>query len=275
MLPTFLVIGAMKAGTSSLFHYLQNHPQVHMPERKELHFFNRNWHRGWGWYEKQFAGAGNAVAIGEATPNYTKCDEFPLVAERMSQRLPDARLVYVVRHPIERMRSHYQHAYAQGKERAPIERALVENPVYLNTSSYGRQLDHYLNWFARDQIVVVTSEDLMHRRAETVQRVYQFIGVGDTFVTPELQVLAHETARKRDPSPIVLAAKRFPVTRTMAGFAPTLSRRVAESLSPRRMAPSKAIIPDHLRTQLADQLAPDVARLKVLVGADFGGWDLA
>ena len=74
MLPNFLVIGAAKAGTTSLYHYLRGHPQVFMSERKELNFFveNDGWVKGTSWYERQFEGAGDAVAVGEATPNNTK-----------------------------------------------------------------------------------------------------------------------------------------------------------------------------------------------------------
>ena len=77
-LPTFLVIGAMKAGTTSLYHYLRDHPQVFMPETKEVNFFNprRNWHRGMTWYEEQFSAAPpGTVAVGEASTSYTKYPE--------------------------------------------------------------------------------------------------------------------------------------------------------------------------------------------------------
>ena len=71
-LPNFLVIGAMKAGTTSLFHYLRDHPQVFLPEEKELYFFTEedNWHRGLEWYRSRFRGAGDAKAVGEASVGY-------------------------------------------------------------------------------------------------------------------------------------------------------------------------------------------------------------
>ena len=79
MLPNFLVIGAAKAGTTSLYHYLRAHPQIYMSERKELNFFieKDGWEKGQEWYEKQFERAGDAVAIGEASPNHSKYPLFP------------------------------------------------------------------------------------------------------------------------------------------------------------------------------------------------------
>src|SRR5437660_1291673 len=85
-LPTFLVIGAMKAGTDALWKYLRGHPQVHMAPTKELDFFAEelNWRRGLGWYEGQFEGAGAAVAIGEASTSYSKHPTHPGVPERIA-----------------------------------------------------------------------------------------------------------------------------------------------------------------------------------------------
>ena len=116
-LPSFLVIGAMKAGTTSLYHYLHAHPQVFMPSIKELDFFvaGGNWGRGLHWYQKQFAGAGpGAVAVGEASTMYTKYPSVDGVPERIAAHLPEVRLVYVVRDPIDRIRSHYRHRVAVG-----------------------------------------------------------------------------------------------------------------------------------------------------------------
>src|SRR5215211_9390855 len=107
-LPNFLVIGAMKAGTTSLYHYLRHHPQVFMPEIKELNFFNplRNWRRGVEWYEEQFEGIPDSVvAIGEASTSYTKFPWIREVPARITSVLGEIRLIYVVRDPIERMQS--------------------------------------------------------------------------------------------------------------------------------------------------------------------------
>lgn len=274
--PNFLVIGAMKAGTTSLYHYLQDHPQVYMSQVKELHFFTRNWDRQWGWYQSQFKGAENALAVGEASPSYTKCGEYPEVVDRIWKHLPEARLVYIVRHPIDRMRSHYQHYLDRGSERAPIERALLDNPVYLDTSRYGFQLDQYLTRFPRRQILVITSEDLMRSRAATVRRVYEFIGVDGDFASPTLERTFHRSDAKREPGALYLAAKGSRPIRALSRRAPwRLNQYLFRQLLSKRIDPEQTRIPEALRRRLEAEIADDVARLKVHMGDDFDGWGIA
>ena len=119
-LPTFLIIGTMKGGTTSLHRYLRQHPDVFMPEQKELNFFldeyagrpidppeERNWSRGLTWYERQFAGAEDERAVGEASANYTRYPTYPGVAERIAKIVPEMKLIYLMRNPIDRVLSHY------------------------------------------------------------------------------------------------------------------------------------------------------------------------
>src|SRR5262245_7209987 len=104
--PNFLVIGAMKCGTSSLYQYLRSHPQVFMPnDPDEVNFFSRRDLERWSeWYRRLFAEAGSAVAIGERSTNYTKYPSIPDVPTRIARSIPDAKLIYLIRDPIERAR---------------------------------------------------------------------------------------------------------------------------------------------------------------------------
>jgi hypothetical protein len=134
-LPTFIVIGAMKAGTTSLYHYLRHHEQVFMPKVKELDFFveEMNWPRGIHWYTQQFAGAAAGVlASGEASTSYSKYPQHAGVPERMAATVPDVKLLYVVRDPIARIRSHYRHRVLVGAEREGLETAVLRDPRYVD-----------------------------------------------------------------------------------------------------------------------------------------------
>src|SRR4051812_42429120 len=104
--PDFLIVGAAKAGTTSLAAYLAEHPDVFMARRKELHFFGREkeYRRGWEWYCSHFEGAGDARAVGEATPDYMWRER---AVERIAQDLPKARIIATLRHPVDRAYSHY------------------------------------------------------------------------------------------------------------------------------------------------------------------------
>ncbi|MGY1681897.1 sulfotransferase domain-containing protein [Geodermatophilus sp. SYSU D01176] len=289
-MPTFIVIGAMKAGTTSLYHYLRSHDEIYMPKVKELDYFaaEANWSRGLDWYRQQFAGANGALARGEASTLYTKYPQYQGVPERIAAVVPDARLVYVVRDPVVRMRSHYQHRVALGAETAPPEVALLENPIYLAYSQYAMQLERYFDHFPREQVLVVTSEGLRHDRAAVVRRVYEFLGVDPTQLPPALDSEFYRTAQRRSYPPAVWAARRFlkhhvPQAKRAKEWVDSLTARrgsggaetgrASSSASGGRLAES--VLPPELREQLADLLADDVARLRTYMGPDFDGWGLA
>lgn len=274
MLPSFLVIGAMKAGTTSLHRYLRAHPQVFMPEEKELDFFvaERHWSRGRDWYEAQFAGAEGAAAVGEASPTYTMYPWFSGVADRVAELLPQVQLVYCVRHPVERMRSHYLHELEKGRERAPIGRALLANRRYLDASRYAMQLEQYLARIPRERIQVITAEQLRDDRAATVGRVLAFLGVDLEYPdSPVLDREFHRTSDKRLRRPLVEAALRMPGTRAAARLAPRPVRRLAS----RRVDTGRAgAIPEALEARLRAELRSDVGRLRAHVGGEFDGWGI-
>lgn len=274
MLPNFLVIGAMKAGTTSLHRYLRAHPQVFMPEEKELHFFvaERHWGRGQCWYEAQFSEAAGAVAVGEASPTYSMHPEFSGVPDRVAELLPDVRLVYCLRHPIERMRSHYLHELEKGRERAPIDRALATDPRYLDTSRYAMQLEQYLARFSAEQILIITAEQLRRDRTATVRRVLRFLGVDAGW--PDSRLLDpeyHRTSNKRVRRPLAEAALRVPGTRAVVRLVPGPVRRLA---SRRVDAGRNGAIPAALEARLRAELRDDVGRLRAHIGEGFDGWGI-
>ncbi len=277
MLPNFLIIGAMKAGTTSLYHYLRHHPDVFMADPKELDFFvgRANWARGLNWYEEHFADAPGAAAVGEASPNYTKRHDDPDVAGRIAAALPGARLVYLVRHPVERMLSMYRQVAADGLETRPAAEAFAADPDYLRTSMYAWQLEPYLQHFPPDRLLVMTSERLRRDRAAAVARVFQFLGVDPAWEPPGLDRESQRGDRLRVP-------RRGPAARLgeLPGYRNVLERswRLRElhgRLTTRPAPPVDAALPDDQRAELRAALAPDVARLYPLVDGDFDGWGIA
>ena len=120
MLPNLIVIGAAKCGTTSLHAYLDEHPEIAMSREKELHFFvdRKNWGRGIEWYEAQFDAS--APVRGESSPGYSAYPLYEGVAERMARVVPDAKLVYLVRDPVERVVSHYTHRTVNWPEMGTI-----------------------------------------------------------------------------------------------------------------------------------------------------------
>ena len=159
------MIGGLKCGTTSLHHYLNLHPQIAMSRPKELNFFvaELNWELGPEWYASHFDRA--AAVRGESSPHYTNLPRFAGVAERMRELLGgDARLIYMVRDPIERMLSHYLHNVGGGYESRPLEAALADpDSAYVARSRYAMQLEPYLSAFERERVLIVANEELRER----------------------------------------------------------------------------------------------------------------
>ena len=198
-LPSLIGIGAMGCGTTSLYHYLRWHPEIHMAVPKELSFFvdGWNWDRGVDWYRSHFSAS--APVNGELSPLYATYPEHRDVPERMHRLIPSAKLLYLVRDPIERMLTHYVHWVAFGMERRPCAEALTSSHDnrYLERSRYWTQLKQFLRYFPAEQILVVRSEDLASRRRQTLRRIFAFAGVDPSFWTWKFAVSRHASRRKR------------------------------------------------------------------------------
>jgi hypothetical protein len=261
--PNFIVIGAMKAGTTSLHAYLGDHPDVFVSEPKELHFFveSRNWTKGLDWYFDHFAESGSFAARGETSVTYSKCSEFPGVARRMSSVLPDVRIVYVVRDPIDRMRSHYLHDVAAGVEHLPIHEALLTRPKYVEASSYGLQLAQYLECFDRDRIHVLSSESLRDRPSDTLSALFRFLEVRPEWV-PTSEYALHTTLEKTEPIPAVRRLRGSALARVAATLPRDLRTRVRRTVPRRPVQTDQATITDELRSALVERLRDDMTRLQ-------------
>ncbi|MDA3898398.1 MAG: sulfotransferase [Desulfobacteraceae bacterium] len=182
MQPFFFVIGAMKCGTTSLHHYLSAHPEICVPQIKETDFFLENkFHKGLDWYKKLFSQPG--LKCGEVAPNYSKRHIFPGVAERMADCAPGARLIYLMRDPVDRIRSHFLHNIAAGREKKTTFSQAIRKTHnnYVYTSSYYYQLKPFRTLFGDDKILLLTAESLKLKRAETLRTVFQFLEVDDRF----------------------------------------------------------------------------------------------
>jgi hypothetical protein len=145
-----------------LYRWLDEQPEVFMAHPKETNYFTDAWSRGPTWYSGQFADARPGQLLGEASVNYTNPDLAPLAAERMAGTIPEARVIYVIRHPVERIRSHYRHEVQRRRESRSLLEVLREpgNP-YLGHSSYHTCFAPYIERFPPEQLLVVRFEDLV------------------------------------------------------------------------------------------------------------------
>ena len=276
-LPTFVVIGAMKAGTVSLCRYLDEHPDVFLGRGGmfgEPNFFvtERNWNRGRGWYESLFDGAGSAAAIGECSPSYAMAPALGGVPERMAQVVPNARLVYVVRDPIARMQSMYMHQVSAGRERRRPEAALLDDR-YLGPSQYGFQLAAFLAYFDRSQVLVIASEVLRDRPREALSAVFAHLAVDPAAVDLDRRHRDHRSMDKPVPRLHDLSWLPRRKVRLDPRWRPDQRTGLSRRLTTRRARPDDSAIPPELRGRLAERLAPDLRRFEDLLGYPIpGAW---
>ena len=180
--PDFLIIGAMKCGTTSLHDYLGKHPDIYTTDPKELHFFtNEKFNpKKIDWYKNQFRS--EKKICGTSPQSYTKrhLPAFQGVPKRLKLHMPEIKLIYLVRDPIKRLISHHSEAIEQGFART---NSLIENlePLgqshYIQTSRYYFQLEEFLEHFPLSQIKIVESEKLKHNRLNTLNEIFEFLGV--------------------------------------------------------------------------------------------------
>jgi hypothetical protein len=261
----------MKSGTTSLYRYLRAHPDVFMSRYKEITFFSNNWERGQSWYESFFESAGHEKAIGEASPQYTMYPHVPHVPERIASMIPRTRIVYVVRDPIERMRSHYAHMVASGQEHRPIGVALIEDPLYSDLSSYWLQLTRFLDYFAKDQILVVRSEWMLNDRHTTMRNVFDFLGVDPAIGTEALAETHHQTSDRRRLHPAVHYLRQVRGVSSLVDLLPrstrdTLKRFLLYRPYRRGLAEDSLRIDPVVKATLVERLAEDSRDLAVFLG---------
>ena len=231
----------MKGGTSALHTYLREHPQVCMSTKKETNFFFRPAGHDLAWYRGQFTERSDQY--GESSPNYTKRHEVEGIATRMHALLPDLRLIFLARDPIERAVSHFLHNVVKGRVRRDdfdLYFDDLENPALL-TSRYHWQLEPFVEAYGRDRLLVVASEDMRDDRAVALKRVFTFIGVDSEFTSPSFTIDRHVTSDKME--------------------------KAGESLD-------RPSLTERQHEAIAAHLRPDIDRFRALVGQDFAHWSV-
>jgi hypothetical protein len=267
VLPTFALIGAMKAGTTSISSALDSHPDVFMCTPKEPQFFTTRWDRGLPWYESLFAPADAALARGDASTSYTDFPRKPEAAQRMVQVAPEIKLVYVVREPIARMRSHYRHRIADGVESRPVDVALLDDR-YVRRSCYAMQLEQYMQYFAASQLLVLEAEDLL-RGGESWSRLFSFIGV-PPLPEPPATPHANEAETRLGLTPGTRALRTRMKDSPVYRLTPHRVRVAARRMGARtRTDNDTADITPTLRAEIGARLRDDMDRFGELTGIRF------
>jgi hypothetical protein len=270
-LPDFLVIGAAKSATTTLHAWLGQQPDVFMSTPKEPGFFTLRWDEGFDWYTSLFVGAPPTVMAGESSTYYTQPPGGAVAAPRIAEAMPDVRIVYVVRHPIDRMISHYRHLYRRARTSTSFAK-LAKDPdsLIVATSLYFTQLKPYADAFPREQICVVRMEDLVggdgwgailaHLGREPRPAPTEALNVFAEKPGPSRTVLRLSAARRR---------YRLPAPPRWADPVSAAFRNSLRRDRPRDpFAKGVPEIPAHIRQRIWD----DVARLEEWLGVSESLW---
>jgi hypothetical protein len=273
LLPNLLIVGSPKCGTTSLHHYLDAHPEISMSEVKELDFFadEEIWRRGLDWYRTNFPV--DLPVRGESSTAYTRGVVAELAAQRISEALGTPKIIYLVRDPIERIRSDYHQHRTAGVDRRDIETALAEpDNRYVEASRFGSRIAPYVALMGRENVLVETQEDLLADRRGTLGRIFRFLEVQGDVDRPEFERMWERSEGKgwayglgwklRQRGIRLPAALRWPAQRMQRS---RLFGGAAKSARPPEISPAT-------RERLQAELAPEMDRLAELTGVQIEGW---
>jgi hypothetical protein len=269
-LPDFLVIGAMRSGTSSLARYLRAHPSVCLATQKEVHFFDRNFDRGIEWYLRQFPCDHPGHTTGEATQTYL-FDEDAL--DRMASLVPEARLIVLLRHPIDRAYSHYWLNRARGREDLDFDSAIAAEArrvgngglnerfwySYLGRGRYAAQLQALSLRYPRGQVLIHLFDELRDAPTATYASICRFIGVEDRHRPPNLGTVVNPYVTFR--------------SLRLRSLSLRLPRRLHRAIGRLNTKPgSYPPMAPELRRRLIDGFEDEIASLESWLERDLSAW---
>lgn len=289
-MPNFLIIGAMKSGTTALYYYLEQHPQIFMSPVKEPNFFCYEERENSDSkaitrieaYQNLFKNVSDEKAIGEASHCYLY---NPKAVARIQNYLPDAKFIAILRNPVDRAYSHFLHTVRDGTEPlTDFAQALREEKTgvhqnrdcldYVGRGRYYEQLKRYFDAFGREQVKVYLYEDLSNTPVDTLQDAFRFLGVDDSFV-PDVSLRRNVSGFSkyktldeflRRPSPVKDALKMYLPARLRWPLSKAFDYLKTRNLS------EPAAMQSEVRRQLVGVYREDILKVQELLQRDLASW---
>jgi len=277
-MPNVVVVGAMKAGTTSMHNYLDLHPDVAVSTEKEMRFFSDPDCRRWvGAYQEHFP-TGTRYRV-ESSPHYTKHPCIPGVVDRMAELVPDARIVYLVRDPVDRVVAEYVEQVQWRATHRTLEEELADptdpENALVASSRYATQLEEILRRYPAEQVLVVDLADLGADVVGTMARVFGFLDLPVPHASADDYGRFNTREEKHQVPGWLLALRRGPVLRAFrrlpAGPRQFLTHRMWRRES--NLVERPRLLPE-TEAALRAALQPEVDRLRALTGQEFATWSL-
>ncbi|MFT5991617.1 MAG: hypothetical protein ACI82G_000609 [Bradymonadia bacterium] len=256
----------MKAGTSSLHAWMNLHPELAMSRTKELDFFTHSKAPLGGLRRYRWSFPNEGAIAGESSVNYSKSARFPGVPERMARVVPRAKLIYVLRDPLQRTLSHYRHNLSHGRERRVIEDALTDFPSnnYVVTSRYHEQLLAFLKHYARHQVHLVDFATMRDDPARVMHDVFDFLGVDATFTHADFGKVHHASSNKGRPNRLGATIATVPYLRHLRYALPAVFEAPLD----------RPQLPGDVRDALLEHFRSDVDALRAESGLALESWSV-
>ncbi|MDD4950730.1 sulfotransferase [Sulfuricurvum sp.] len=287
MYPSFIIVGAPKAGTTSLYHYLSEHPEVFMSEPKEVNFFSREEIVEQGLYyndfkaknldeyKKLFADAENAKAIGEGSVSYLF---YPNTPRKIKDILPDVKIIMLLREPVERGYSHYLMDYRLGlvslsydeivNKSTHHKHAHLYYQQYVELGLYYEQVKRYLDLFGSEQVKIYFQEDLRQDTEKIILDLYDFLEI-DRSIMPNIEREHNAFSMPKSNFVHRLYSSYFIRTIFSFIFSDGIKEKIKNTFFETKKKPK---LDETLKQQLLEIYRPDIQKLEQLIGRDLSDW---
>ncbi len=295
-LPTFLIVGVQKAGTTSIYGYLKEHPQVYMSPIKETNFFGTDWEKkiekkpdtgtrkrinSWERYCELFIDVKDEIAIGEASPNYLA--NYKTSSEMIQRYVPDVKMIAILRNPVDRAYSDYLMHLRDGINAGKV-RSLSEQVKFRSNNSstikkglYYSAVKHYFDTFGQEKFKIFLYDDLTKDSLKMMQDIYRFIGVDDTF-NPDTSKRGQTGAVPKNQTLNNLLQTKNPIRTAIASTLklamPLEMRQKIRSSLVKFNSAGKELKPlsSEERKILTDFYREDILKLQDLIQRDLSSW---
>ena len=267
----FMIIGAQKCATTTLFQLLEEHPKLYGSSTKEPHFFSTSddWKKGLEEYHSLFKKRKEGQLCFEGSTTYSfRPHRNETLWDDLQEYNPELKFIYLVRRPLHRIISAYMHAYERGYTDTDVVTALKEAPYFTDVTRYLYQLEPYIERFGAERILVIDFDDFNKKRTEALLRVTEFLGVDPIAEGSMAQKQANVSigGNKRH--------KRYDqqtrMHRLVERYMPWLWKRLTDNSS--RAFEERPEIPDAMKKEILSELEPDIVAMEEMLGKSLSHW---
>lgn len=274
----FMIIGAMKSGTSTLAEILSMHPEVCFCQEKEPHFFSKtsDWKTNLEDYKSLYHPQEQQIC-GEASTTYTCYPEFNKnIWDDLYQFNPQLKLIYIMRDPVERIVSHYMHNYLRGYTSETIEKDILTKSTYIDRTRYFVQIRPYLHLFGHNKLLLLTLEELTNNQTITLNKIAQFLNIDEKEFDSIENIHANKSVGETKPDVRVDNFRQSKMVNMLRPMIPKYLRKIASNSLyqiTQKEFTDRPIMSDSLKKVICDLLSLDINEIEKIMGRELKEWN--